>query len=401
MKQYNQLKDCVVTNKNVLVRVDINVPIVNGKIIDDTRLKAVIPTLEYLLKNGAKVIVVSHFGRPEGQKVESMSLKQLHLPLQNLLPQYKIGFFNDCVGEDARKAVSNTNYGELILLENLRFYSEETKNNQDFARELSSLANLYVNDAFSCSHRAHASIVGVAQYLKSSAGFLLANELDHLNNLFSNQEGRILAIVAGSKVSTKIELLKSLANKVATLVVGGAMANTFLYALGHNVGKSLYEPELADTALNIVELAKNNNCNLLLPQDLVVTSKIQMHKPCRIVNIADVAKDEIIADVGFNTVAEIANLLPLHQKVLWNGPLGAFETLPFNVGSESLARAIAYQTQQKNIISVAGGGDVVACLNNAGLFSQFSYVSTAGGAFLEWLEGKDLPGIVALSNNRK
>lgn len=401
MKQYNQLKDCVVTNKNVLVRVDINVPIVNGKIIDDTRLKAVIPTLEYLLKNMAKVIVVSHFGRPEGQKAESMSLKQLHLPLQNLLPQYKIGFFNDCVGENARKAVSNTNYGELILLENLRFYDEETKNNQDFARELSSLANLYVNDAFSCSHRAHASIVGVAQYLKSTAGFLLANELDHLNSLFSNQEGKILAIVAGSKVSTKIELLKSLANKVTTLVVGGAMANTFLYALGRNVGKSLYEPELANTALNIVELAKNNNCNLLLPQDLVVTNKIQTHNPCRIVNIADVAKDEIIADVGFNTVAEIANLLPLHQKVLWNGPLGAFETLPFNVGSESLARAIAYQTQQKNIISVAGGGDVVACLNNAGLFSQFSYVSTAGGAFLEWLEGKDLPGIVALNNSRK
>ncbi len=401
---FNKLKDCVVTNKNVLLRVDINVPIADNKIIDDTRIRAVVPTIEYLVQNKAKTIIIAHFGRPEGQFNSKMSLSAILPRLKELLPQYKINFIDDCFGDKVREAVENTNYGEIILLENLRFYKGETKNDPEFTEFLASLGNLYVNDAFSCSHRSHSSITGIATKLKSCAGFLMGSELENLNKIFNSNDDRITAIVAGSKVSTKIDLLNSLSKKVKNIIVGGAMANTFFYALGYNIGKSLCEKELKNTALDIIDNCKKNNCNLVLPTDLVTTDNLsdqQIIRNCEVKDLSMIDDNDIIADIGFETIANISTILKNSNKVIWNGPVGAFEIKPFNNGSEMLARLIALLTKQGKIISIAGGGDVVAAVNGAGLFNQFSYISTAGGAFLEWLEGKDLPGIVILNNNHQ
>lgn len=397
MSKFNRLKDCTVTNKNVIVRVDINVPIVNGKIEDDTRIKAVIPTLKYLAENQAKVIVISHFGRPEGKVEPSMSIKHLVSRVQELLGEkIKVNFIDDSIGEKVRKAVEATGYGEVIMLENLRFYKQETKNDPEFSRELASLGNLYVNDAFSCSHRAHASITGIPAILKSCAGFLMESELDNLDNLLTNAQTPMMAVVGGAKVSTKIDLLNSLASKAQSIVVGGGMANTFLYALGKNIGKSLCEKDLKDTALKIIETAKNNNCKILLPEDVVVTKKLQQKGKCQILSANDVADDDIIVDIGPLSVANLTEKLQNHKTLVWNGPLGAFEFKPFNIGTESFARVAAGLTRAQKLISVSGGGDVVSALNSSGLIDEFTYISTAGGAFLEWLEGKDLPGVAAL-----
>lgn len=398
MPSFNRLKDCVVTNKNVIVRVDINVPISNGKIEDDTRIKAVIPTLKYLAENKAKVIVISHFGRPEGKVEESMSVKQLVTRVQELLGSIKVSFVDDCIGEKVHKAVEATNYGEVIMLENLRFYKQETKNDPEFSRELASLGNLYVNDAFSCSHRAHASITGIPAILKSCAGFLMESELDGLTNHLENAKKPMMAVVGGAKVSTKLDLLNSLSNKAQTIVVSGGMANTFLYALGKNIGKSLCEKDLKDTALKIIETAKSNGCNILLPFDVVVTKKFEANSPCQTVSADAVADDDIIVDIGSASSAKIAQELAKNQTLVWNGPLGAFEIKPFNIGTDSFARTAADLTQAGKLISVSGGGDSVSALNSIGLAEKFTYISTAGGAFLEWLEGKDLPGVAALNS---
>jgi phosphoglycerate kinase len=399
MPKFNKLKDCVVTNKNVIIRVDINVPLVDGKITDDTRIKAVIPTLKYLAENQAKVIVISHFGRPEGKVEPSMSIGQLLARVQELLGSIKVSFVDDCIGEKVKKAVAATGYGEVIMLENLRFHHEETKNDDSFARELAGLANLYVNDAFSCSHRAHSSITGIPKILKSCAGFLMEAELDGLTKLLENPKKPMMAVVGGAKVSTKIDLLNSLATKAQTLVVGGGMANSFLYALGKNVGKSLCEKNLKDMALKIIETAKQHGCKLFLPFDVVVTKKLEPNGKCKIVSADDVQDDEIIADIGPLSVTKLTTELENHQTLLWNGPLGAFEFKPFNIGSESFARAAAALTASKKLISIAGGGDVISALNSSGLIEEFTYISTAGGAFLEWLEGKDLPGIKTLEKD--
>ncbi len=391
----NRLKDCVVTNKNVLLRVDINVPIVDGVISDDTRIKAVIPTIKYLIANQAKVILISHFDRPEGKKVPEMSLKQLVGRIEELLGQ-KIQFIDDCIGEEVQKAVAQTNYGQVVLLENLRFYKGETKNDPEFARALASLGNLYVNDAFSCSHRAHASIVGVAEILKSCAGLLLENEIDNLENLVANPKKPMLAIVGGSKVSTKIDLLKALIIKADAIFIAGGMANTFLYAMGNNIGKSLCEKDLKDLALEILESAQKNNCQIILPKDVVVCKKLENGTAVRNVDIIDVVEDDIIADVGQKTIQDLVSKIENIKTVVWNGPLGAFEIKPFDQATTSLAKVIAGQTKAGKLISVAGGGDVVSALNSSGFIDDFSYISTAGGAFLEWLEGKSLPGIKIL-----
>ena len=396
MPKFNRLKDCVVTNKNVIVRVDINVPIVNGKIEDDTRIKAVIPTLKYLAEHKAKVIVISHFGRPEGKIEPAMSIKQLVARTQELLGSIKVSFVDDCIGEKVKKAVEATNYGEVIMLENLRFYKQETKNDPEFSRELASLANLYVNDAFSCSHRAHASITGIPAILKSCAGFLMEAELDNLTNLLENAKKPMMAVVGGAKVSTKIDLLNSLATKAQTIVVGGGMANSFLFALGKNVGKSLCEKELKDTALKIIETAKQRGCKLFLPFDVVVVKKFEANAPHEVVSADVVKEDDIIVDIGPASVRKLAEELKSHQTLVWNGPLGAFEMKPFNQGTEGFGHAVADLTKAKKLISIAGGGDVVSALNGANLIDDMTYISTAGGAFLEWLEGKDLPGVAAL-----
>ncbi len=392
MPKFNRLKDCVVTNKNVIIRVDINVPMSNGKIDDDTRIKAVIPTLKYLAENKAKVIVISHFGRPEGMVDPSMSIKPLVAHVQELLGSIKVSFVDDCIGEKVIKAVEAMNYGEVIMLENLRFYKQETKNDPEFSRKLASLGNLYVNDAFSCSHRAHASITGIPAILKSAAGFLMEEELDGLTNHLENAKKPMMAVVGGAKVSTKLDLLNSLSKKAQTIVVGGGMANTFLYALGKNIGKSLCEKDLKETALEILK-----NVRVLLPIDVVVAKKFQQNAPCRTVLVDEVADDDMILDIGAASSAKIAEELAKHQTLVWNGPLGAFEIKPFNIGTESFARTAADLTEAGKLISVSGGGDSVSALNSIGLAEKFTYISTAGGAFLEWLEGKDLPGVAALS----
>jgi len=392
MPKFNRLKDCVVTNKNVVIRVDINVPMSDGKIDDDTRIKAVIPTLKYLAENKAKVIVISHFGRPEGMVDPSMSIKPLVAHVQELLGSIKVSFVDDCIGEKVIKAVEAMNYGEVIMLENLRFYKQETKNDPEFSRKLASLGNLYVNDAFSCSHRAHASITGIPAILKSAAGFLMEEELDGLTNHLENAKKPMMAVVGGAKVSTKLALLNSLSKKAQTIVVGGGMANTFLYALGKNIGKSLCEKDLKETALEILK-----NVRVILPTDVVVAKKFQQNAPCRTVLVDEVADDDMILDIGAASSAKIAEELAKHQTLVWNGPLGAFEIKPFNIGTESFARTAADLTEAGKLISVSGGGDSVSALNSIGLAEKFTYISTAGGAFLEWLEGKDLPGVTALS----
>lgn len=397
MPKFNRLKDCVATNKNVIVRVDINVPMQGNKIEDDTRIKAIIPTLEYLAQHQAKVIVISHFGRPEGKIEPSMSVQPLLARVQELLGSIKVNFVDDCIGDKVKKAVEATNYGEVIMLENLRFYKQETKNDPEFSRELASLGNLYVNDAFSCSHRAHASITGIPAILKSCAGILMEAELDGLTNHLENAKKPMMAVVGGAKVSTKIDLLNSLATKAQTIVVAGGMANTFLYALGKNIGKSLCEKDLQDTALKIISTAKTRGCNILLPFDVVVTKKFEANSACQTVSVDDVAEDDIIVDIGAASSKKIAEELAKHQTLVWNGPLGAFEIKPFNIGTDSFARSAAKLTEEGKLVSVSGGGDSVAALNSIGLADKFTYISTAGGAFLEWLEGKDLPGVAALS----
>jgi phosphoglycerate kinase len=398
MLKFNRLKDCVVTNKNVILRVDINVPVINGKIEDDTRIKSIIPTIKYLAQLQAKVILISHFGRPEGKFDSSMSIKQLMSRVQELLGSIKVNFIDDCVGQKVQKAVEATKYGEVILLENLRFYKDETKNNPEFSQQLAALGNLYVNDAFSCSHRSHASITGIPAILKSCAGFLMESELDNLTNLLENAKKPMMAVVGGAKVSTKIDLLNSLAKKAQTIVVAGGMANSFLYAIGKNIGKSLCEKELKDTALKIIATAKANSCNIIVPNHVVVVKKFEANALHRAIAIDEISDDDIIVDIAPKSVTKISEELENHQTLVWNGPLGAFEIKPFNVGTESFGKVVANLTQEKKLISIAGGGDVVSALNACNVVNKFTYISTAGGAFLEWLEGKDLPGVAALNS---
>jgi len=393
---FTRLKDCVVTNKNVILRVDINVPMKNGKIEDDTRIKAIIPTIKYLVENKAKVILMSHFGRPEGKKNPEMSLSPLVERIAELSGA-KINFIYDCIGEKVHEAISATNYGEVIVLENLRFYKEETDGNADFAAQLASLGNLYINDAFSCSHRAHASITGIPKTLKSCAGFLLESELDNLQNLVGKPTKPLISIVGGSKISTKIDLLNALIVKSDAIVVGGGMANTFLFALGHPIGKSLCEKDLKDTALELLAKAKANNCQIILPTDVRVCKELKDNAAARNINLNEIESDDIIADIGQYSVLNLAKILENYKTLVWNGPLGAFEFKPFDEATNEVAKKVAQLTQERKLISVAGGGDVVCALNNANLADKFSYISTAGGAFLEWLEGKSLPGIEAIS----
>lgn len=402
MSKFNRLKDCVVTNKNILVRVDINVPVVNGEIEDDTRIKAIIPTLKYLAENKAKVILISHFGRPEGKFIESMSLKQLMPRIQSLLgKEIKLKFIDDCIGDRVIKAVEETKYGEIILLENLRFYKEETKNCEEFSKKLAALANLYVNDAFSCSHRAHASIVGVAKILKSCAGFLLEAELDNLNSLLENAAKPMMAVVGGAKVSTKFDLLNNLINKAESIVVGGGMANSFLFALDKNIGKSLCEKDLKPQIISLLEKSKVCNCNIILPSDVVVAKKFENYAESRNVSIELVEDDDIILDLGTESVENLLINLKNHKTLVWNGPLGAFEVKPFDIGTKSFAKYVADLTKDGKLLSIAGGGDVVSAINSVNLSKDFSYISTAGGAFLEFLEGKILPGVEILGLNVK
>ena len=384
-----------VANKRVLVRVDLNVPMKNGKVTDATRIERAAPTLQELAAKGAKVIVLSHFGRPDGKRVPEMSLRPLVEPLSKALGK-PVAFADDCIGPLAEEAVRVLKPGEVLLLENLRFHKEEEKNDKGFVDKLSVLGDVYVNDAFSAAHRAHASTEGLANRLPAAAGRLMQAELEALDKALGNPQRPVCAVVGGAKVSTKLDLLGNLVGKVGKLIIGGGMANTFLAAQGISVGKSLAEKDLADTAREIMAKAKAAHCEILLPVDVVVAAEFKAGAPSHVVDAKACPDDQMILDVGPKSVAVYAKQVAKCKTLVWNGPLGAFEIKPFDNGTVTLARAVAEQTGAHKLLSVAGGGDTVAALAAAGVEEKFSYVSTAGGAFLEWMEGKTLPGVAAL-----
>ncbi len=395
MSGFRTLDDVNVAGKRVLIRVDLNVPMENGKVTDMTRIERTAPTIRELAEKGARVVVLSHFGRPGGKKVPEMSLQPLVEPLAKVLGR-KVAFATDCVGAEAGAVVSKLADGEVALLENLRFHKEEEKNDKEFADKLAVLGDVYVNDAFSCAHRAHASTEGLAHLLPAVAGRLMQEELQALGKALGNPERPVAAIVGGAKVSTKLELLGNLVGKVDRLVIGGGMANTFLHAKGIDVGKSLCERDLADTAREIMRKADAAGCLIILPADAVVATEFKAGAPHLTIGVDAVQGDHMILDVGPRTVELLQRELGLCKTVVWNGPLGAFELAPFDAGTVAVASCIAALTREGRLLSVAGGGDTVAALIHAGVEKDFSYVSTAGGAFLEWMEGKVLPGVAAL-----
>jgi phosphoglycerate kinase len=384
-----------VAGKRVLVRVDLNVPMKNGKVTDATRIERAAPTLSELAAKSARVIVLSHFGRPDGKRVPEMSLRPLVEPLSKALGK-PVAFAEDCIGPLAEEAVRTLKPGEVLLLENLRFHKEEEKNNKAFVDQLSVLGDVYVNDAFSAAHRAHASTEGLANRLPAAAGRLMQAELEALDKALGNPKRPVCAVVGGAKVSTKLDLLGNLVGKVGKLIIGGGMANTFLQAQGIKIGKSLSEKDLAGTAREIMAKAKAANCEILLPVDVVVASEFKAGAPSRVVDAKACPDDQMILDVGPKTIKIYAKQVAKCATLVWNGPLGAFEIKPFDNGTVALARTVAEQTGAHKLLSVAGGGDTVAALAAAGVEDKFSYVSTAGGAFLEWMEGKTLPGVAAL-----
>ena len=381
----------------ILVRADLNVPMADGRITDATRIERVAPTLVELADRGAKVIVLSHFGRPKGAPEEKYSLAPVATALEPYIGR-KAAFAADCIGEVARKAIDALPDGGILVLENTRFHPGEEHNDPEFAKALAENGNVYVNDAFSCAHRAHASTEAIAHELPSYAGRAMEEELRALDVALGNPTHPVVAIVGGAKVSTKISLLGNLVKKVDTLVIGGGMANTFLAAQGKKVGKSLFERDLLDTARHILANARSAGCEILLPSDVVVAGEFKAGAPAQTVSIDAVPEDKMILDVGTDTLAYIAGRLETAKTVVWNGPLGAFEVPPFDQGTCAAARQVAMLTKMGSVISVAGGGDTVAALNEAGATEDFSYVSAAGGAFLEWMEGVELPGVAALES---
>lgn len=395
MTRFLTLDDVDVSHKIILVRADLNLPIQNGEVTDLTRLERLLPTIKELTGHQAKILLLSHFGRPKGQYSEKESLKHLLPALTKVFGQ-RILFAPDCTGAIAENAAKALQPGQILLLENLRFHGEEEKNDPVFAKALASLGNIYVNDAFSCSHRAHASVVAITQFLPALAGRGMQAELEVLTRVLDNPKRPLMAIVAGSKISTKLGLLQNLVQKVDQLVVGGGMANTFLSALGHPVGQSLWEEEMVDTARLILEKAKICGCEVILPRDVAVTPEIKGQTLRRVVTLSRVQARDKIVDLGESTVAYVRTKLLECATVVWNGPVGIFEIPPFDAGSTEIAKSIAEQTNKGSLVSVAGGGDTLAALAHAGCAQAFTYTSTAGGAFLEWLEGKNLPGVEAL-----
>lgn len=392
---FRTLDNLDVAGKRVLLRADLNVPVRDGKITDLTRIERLSPTIRELAGKGAKVIVCSHFDRPKGKRVPEMSLAPMAAALGEVLGQ-RVQFAEDCVGVIAQQAVDRMAPGDVLVLENTRFHAGEEKNDPTFAAELAKLADIYVNDAFSAAHRAHASTEGVAHLLPAYAGRLMQAELEALDAALGNPVRPVAAVVGGAKVSTKLELLGNLVSKVDVLAIGGAMANTFLAAQGVAVGRSLQEAEMHDTARGILAQARAGGCEIVLPCDAVVATELKPNVPALTVGINDVPADAMILDVGPATVADLTGRLGKLKTLVWNGPLGAFEIPPFDAATTAFARAVAAATQSGGLRSVAGGGDTVSALRHAGVIDKLSYVSTAGGAFLEWLEGKTLPGVAAL-----
>ncbi len=395
MPRFRTLDDLSPSGKRVLLRADLNVPVRDGKITDRTRIERLSPTIRELAEKGARVIVCSHFDRPKGKRVPEMSLRPMAEALSATLNR-PVAFAEDCVGPEAEAAASALADGEVLLLENTRYHAGEEKNDPALAAGLAKLADVFVNDAFSAAHRAHASTEGVARLLPSYAGRLMQAELEALDAALGNPARPVVAIVGGAKVSTKLDLLGNLSRKVDVLVIGGAMANTFLAAQGHAMGKSLQEAEMHETARKILAEAAAANCEILLPTDLVVAGEFAPNPPTRTVNVDRVPDGMMALDVGPDTVATIETRLRRASTLVWNGPLGAFEVPPFDAATVAVAQSVASLTASAGLKSIGGGGDTVSALKHAGVAERMTYVSAAGGAFLEWLEGKTLPGVAAL-----
>ena len=384
-----------VKGKRVLVREDLNVPMEDGRVTDDTRLRAAAPTVAELSDKGAIVLVLAHFGRPKGERNPEMSLALVTHAFRDVLGR-KVRFIGDCCGEQAEEAVAQLQPGDIALLENTRFHKGEEKNDPDLAKAMAKLGDLYVNDAFSAAHRAHVSTEGLAHLLPAYAGRSMQAELEALEKALGKPEHPVAAVVGGAKVSTKLDVLKHLVAKVDHLIIGGGMANTFLAARGVDVGKSLCEHDLKDTVLEILDAAEKADCTVHLPYDVVVAKEFRANPPTRTVNVHEVGADEMILDIGPAAVEALADALKTCKTLVWNGPMGAFEIPPFDTATVALAKTAAALTKGGSLVSVAGGGDTVAALNHAGVADDFTFVSTAGGAFLEWMEGRELPGVKAL-----
>lgn len=392
---FRTLDNVDVQSKRVLVRVDLNVPVADSQVSDITRIERILPTIQELHKKGAKTILLAHFGRPKGEVAAEFSLKIVVDALQKALG-LQVAFAEDCIGDQAAAAVNAMNDGDVLLLENTRFHKGEEKNEPEFAKALAINADLYVNDAFSAAHRAHASTEGLAHLLPAYAGRAMQGELEALEKGLGAPARPVVAIVGGAKVSTKLDLLSNLIDKVDALVIGGGMANTFLAALGHDVGKSLCEHDLADTARAIMAKAEDSKCAIILPVDAVVAWHFAAEAPHQTYGVDAIPSDGMMLDVGTQSIERIAAVIDDAATLIWNGPLGAFELHPFDAATVAVARHVAERTRQGKLVSVGGGGDTVAALNHASVADDFSYISTAGGAFLEWMEGKPLPGVDAL-----
>ena len=395
MSAFRTLDELAPKGKRVLLRVDLNVPMENGRVSDATRISRVAPTILELAGKGGKVILLAHFGRPKGGPDEANSLKPVAKAVSEVIGQ-PVAFATDCLGDVAAAAIAKMQDGDVLLLENTRFHKGEEKNDAGVVEGLAKLGDVYVNDAFSAAHRAHASTEGVAKKLAAYAGRAMQQELDALTKALEKPARPLAAIVGGAKVSTKLDLLGNLVKKVDMLIIGGGMANTFLAAQGVKVGKSLCEKDLADTARAILAAAKDAKCEIVLPVDAVVAKEFKAHAASRVVDIGHVGEDEMILDIGPRSVVEVEKLLGVAKTLVWNGPFGAFELQPFDAGTNAVAKTAAALVKAGKLLAVGGGGDTVSALNQAGVADDFTYISTAGGAFLEWMEGKSLPGVEAL-----
>ena len=396
MPAFKTVDQIDVAGKRIVVRADLNVPIKNGRVTDTTRIDRSAQTLRELMRRGGRVVVLSHFGRPDGRRDEKYTLRPVLEPLQRAVG-LPVVFGNDCIGPEAEKAVSSLQAGQIALLENLRFHPEEEKNDIGFAKKLASLGDIYVNDAFSTAHRAHASTEALARLLPAAAGRLMQAELEALGKALEKPQHPVAAVVGGAKISTKLELLGNLVSKVDLLVIGGSMANTFLFAKGIDVGKSLCEKSMAATASEIMRRAEAQGCEIVLPTDAIVADAFREGVTHSVVPVDTIPADKMLLDIGPESTESVIKKLSGCKTLLWNGPLGAFEVKPFDRATNSVAQAAAHLSGEGMLLSVAGGGDTVAALANAGVEEKFSYISTAGGAFLEWLEGKVLPGVAALA----
>jgi len=395
-KQFRTLDDVDVKGKRVLLRVDLNVPMENGKVSDLTRIERVAPTINELAGKGAKVILLAHFGRPKGRDPKE-SLKPVAAVVSQVVKR-PVGFADDCIGEVAEKAVAAMKDGDVLCLENTRFHPQEEKNDKAFVDKLAKLGDIWVNDAFSAAHRAHASTEGLGHKLPAYAGRTMQAELEALDKALGAPKKPVIAIVGGAKVSTKLELLENLVSKVDALVIGGGMANTFLHAEGVKIGKSLAEKEMAPTALKIIAKAEKANCAIILPVDAVVAFHFEANAPSHAYGLDAIPADGMILDIGPQSIERVKAAMDDAATLVWNGPVGAFELNPFDKGTMAAAKYAAERTKAGKLTSVAGGGDTVAALNQAGVAEKFTYVSTAGGAFLEWMEGKPLPGVEVLKS---